>query len=288
MSFPHLSLSLPGGDAALPARPIEHQPAPPLVVATAGWAIPRAVADAFPAEGSGLARYAARFRGVEINTSFYRPHRPATYARWAESVPDEFRFAVKVPRAVTHEARLVEAGPALERVLAESAALGPKRGPLLVQLPPNLAFDAAVATRFLRTLRDLTDAPVACEPRHPTWFAPEPDALLAATQVARVAADPPRAPDDAADPDGLPRPGGSPGLVYHRLHGSPVVYRSAYPPAFLDALARRLAARAAETWCVFDNTASGAAAGDALRVLSRLHASEGTTGPLSREGEGSG
>ena len=77
----------------------------PIRIGTAGWTVPKAVAHAFPGEGGHLARYAGRLDAVEINSSFYRPHRPATYARWAECVPKDFRFAVKVPRLVTHELR---------------------------------------------------------------------------------------------------------------------------------------------------------------------------------------
>ena len=63
------------------------------------------------------------------------------------------------------------------------------------------------------------------------------------------------------------RPGGWDGLVYHRLHGSPRMYWSAYAPPFLAALAARLEARRAETWCIFDNTAAGAALADALATM---------------------
>lgn len=237
---------------------------PPLRLGTAGWSIPRAVAGGFPAEGSGLARYAARFDAAEINSSFYRPHKPATYARWAETVPDGFRFAVKVPKTITHERRLVDVEAPLDRFLTEVAALGPKLGPLLVQLPPSLRFEAEVADAFLIALRArAVEAAVACEPRHASWFAPEADALLAAHRVARVAADPAPVPETA-------QPGGWPGLVYHRLHGAPRMYWSPYEPPALDALAAGFAARTAETWCMFDNTASGAAAANAFDLAARM------------------
>lgn len=232
---------------------------PPLRIGTAGWAIPRAHAGSLPPDGSSLARYAARFDAAEINSSFHRPHRPATYARWAASVPDTFRFAVKIPKTITHQKRLVGAEPELDRFLDEASALGAKMGPLLVQLPPSFAFDAATAESFLRLLRDRVAGPIACEPRHPTWFAPDADRLLADHTIARVAADPARVPEAS-------QPGGWRGLVYYRLHGSPVMYRSSYEPAFLAALAARLAQREAETWCIFDNTTLGAAAGNALEV----------------------
>ena len=138
-----------------------------------GWSIPREHADRFPEEGTHLARYAGRFPAVEINSSFYKPHRPATYARWAASVPADFRFSVKVPKLATHERRLVDADDVLDGFLAEATQLGDKLGPLLVQLPPSLTFSAGVAERFFALLRGRFDGAVALEPRHPSWFEPE-------------------------------------------------------------------------------------------------------------------
>ncbi len=205
-----------------------------------GWAIPTGSADAFPGTGSHLARYAGRLAAVEISSSFSRHHRPDTYARWAATVPPGFRFAVKLPRAVTHDARLGPDGlPALDRFLAAVAHLGDRLGPLLAQLPPSLAFDAA-----------RTPAAIACEPRHPSWFT--------------GAGDPAVAPAASC-------PGGWDGLAYHRLHGSPSVYRSPYADAALADLAGVLRrAAAAPVWCFFDNTAAGAAPRDALALAALL------------------
>ena len=252
---------------------------PPLRLGTAGWAIRRAEVEAFPADGTTLARYAARFGAAEINSSFHRPHKPDTYARWAASVPDAFRFAAKLPKAITHERRLVDVDEPLDRFLGEVAGLGPKLGPLLVQLPPSLGFDARVVDAFFGLLRQrFGEGGVACEPRHPDWFGPDAEALLVAWRAARVAADPvpARAPAQAAEP------GGWPGLVYHRLHGSPRMYWSSYELPILQTLAARLAAREVETWCVFDNSASGAAARNALEVGSLL----GGDDPPGRERDG--
>lgn len=234
-------------------------------VGCAGWGIPRALAWRFPGTGSHLERYARVLAAVEIDTSFYRSHAPRTYARWAASVPPGFRFAVKAPREATHVRRLAGATDVLARFIGEARALGDRLGPVLVQLPPGLPFDEGVARRFFATLRDLHGGPVACEPRHPSWFRPEAEALLAALAVARVGADPARVPAATG-------PGGWPGLAYYRLHGSPVVYRSAYPDAFLDGLAAAVRRRAAtgEVWCIFDNTASGAAPANALALVERL------------------
>ena len=245
--------------------PVILAPEAPVRIGTAGWGVPRRVADQFPARGTGLERYAARFDAAEINTTFYRSHRPGTLAKWAASTPEGFRFAVKAPKAVTHEARLEGCGELLARFFGEIAELGSKLGPVLVQLPPKLAFDPAVAAAFFEDLRTRHAGPVALEPRHPTWFETAPDRLLHDQQVARVAADPVRAP-------GADRPGGWDGLRYWRLHGSPRVYYDSYGPEVLARLADELRTSAAEAWCVFDNTVSGAAAANALE-LQRLTAS---------------
>ncbi|HEY9423039.1 MAG TPA: DUF72 domain-containing protein, partial [Thermoanaerobaculia bacterium] len=85
-------------------------PPPRILVGCAGWSLPRAEQAEFPETGSHLERYASRFGAVEINSSFHRPHRPATYARWSASVPASFRFSVKVPKTITHGLRLRDAG----------------------------------------------------------------------------------------------------------------------------------------------------------------------------------
>jgi uncharacterized protein YecE (DUF72 family) len=232
-------------------------------VGTAGWTIPAAVRERFAGNGSQLERYAARFSGAEINSSFYRPHRRSTYERWAASVPDGFRFALKLPKTITHERRLVDATDPLERFLDESAPLGAKRGVLLAQLPPKLAWDERVAEAFFSAVRERFQGLVACEPRHASWFAREAGDALARFEVARVAADPAIVPAG-----GLP--GGWDGFAYYRLHGTPRTYYSAYGDEALRALASRLAGERRPAWCVFDNTASGVAAGNALALTELL------------------
>ena len=237
----------------------------PIRVGCAGWSVPKEHGDRFPGEGTHLERYAARFPAVEINSSFYRPHRPATYDRWAASVPAGFRFSVKVPKEATHERRLVDADDVIDRFLGEATHLGEKLGPLLVQLPPSLAFSGAAADRFFTALRDRFDGLVALEPRHPTWFGTQAEDLVAQYRIARVAADPAVVPEAA-------QPGGWNGLIYRRLHGSPEIYYSNYEPDVLESIATSISAEAAdsEVWCIFDNTAAFAATGNALDVLSRV------------------
>src|SRR4029450_4214421 len=218
-----------------------------LRVGCAGWAIPSQHAPAFPSQGMHLERYAQRFTGGEVTSSFYPSHRPTTYARWAASVPDQFQFAVKMPREISHTRRLVAVTAPLERFLMEVQGLGAKLGPLLIQLPPRLHFTEDLAQTFWPALRTRFHGAVVCEPRHQSWFSPAAEQLLYAFQVARVAADPARVPAAAV-------PGGWPGLVYYRWHGTPEMYVSAYPSAALEALAAQVAAaaRMVPTWCIFD------------------------------------
>jgi uncharacterized protein YecE (DUF72 family) len=234
-------------------------------VGTAGWSIPRAEQPRFPPGESHLARYAKLLPAVEINSTFYRPHRAATFERWAASVPRTFRFSVKIPRTITHDQRLAGSARLLTEFLSSVAPLGSRLGCLLIQLAPSHAFDARIARAFFTVLRKRFDRGVALEPRHSSWFGSGADRLLNEFEIARVAADPPRAEGDG-------EPGGWRGLAYFRLHGSPRIYYSRYEDTFLDALTdklRGLRRRRIPTWCIFDNTALGAAMGDALSVIER-------------------
>jgi uncharacterized protein YecE (DUF72 family) len=236
-----------------------------IFVGTAGWSLPRAVAGEFTAEGTHLERYSRVFRAAEINSSFYKPHSRATYARWAALTPRGFRFAVKLPRRITHEDRLRRARPALLAFLAEVSGLGSRLGPLLIQLPGSLPFEPRLARSFFGTLRSVHAGAVVLEPRHPDWFSPRAEALLVEHRIGRVAADPARVP--AAG-----RPGGWPGIVYFRLHGSPRMYWSVYEESQVAAWvsALRTVPRRTPAWCVFDNTASGGGAVNALQMVRQL------------------
>lgn len=233
----------------------------------AGWSIPARHRELFGEGDSVLARYATLFSAVEINSSFYRPHQARTYARWAASVPAEFRFSVKLPRTISHAQRLRDSGALLDRFLGEAGALGDRLGGYLLQLPPQLAFDARIAAAFFRAYHQRSDALLACEPRHPSWFTPSAEALLAEHGVSRIAADPPRAVVGAV-------PGGDARWRYWRWHGSPEVYSSDYPDARLRALATEIAGIGArrDTWVIFDNTAQGHAIANAARLRALLAA----------------
>lgn len=235
-----------------------------LLLGCAGWTIPREAAPAFPVEGSHLERYAGVFPSVEINSCFYRPHQVKTYQRWAASVPDEFRFSVKLPRSITHDARLVDIEAPLRQFAAEAGALGDKLGCVLVQLPPKLEFDAEVAAPFFARLQDTFGCTIACEGRHPGWFSEGATELLTERAVVRVIADPAKGQEGPHVP--------TTATLYVRLHGSPRIYYSSYSRDYLAALRRDLDVHLAagrDVWLIFDNTASGAAVPDALAIAGR-------------------
>jgi uncharacterized protein YecE (DUF72 family) len=233
-------------------------------IGTAGWSVPKHYAVEFPSAGTHLVRYSKTLNCAEINSSFYRSHRFSTWAKWADSVPDDFRFSVKASRTITHESSLACSREQLQNFLAEVQTLASKLGPILFQLPPKSIFDLSIAKPFLTMFRHQYSGFAVFEPRHPTWFTAEADHLLEQFQIARVAADP--APVPAAV-----IPGGWGKLIYYRLHGSPRMYYSEYTESFLRSTAATIARQqeTAQVWCIFDNTASGAALGNA-RNLKRL------------------
>jgi uncharacterized protein YecE (DUF72 family) len=233
-------------------------------VGCAGWTIPREFAAKFCAQGTHLEKCSQVLNCAEINSSFYRPHKAQTWERWETSVPETFKFSVKAPKTITHEAKLQCRSEELQAFLSQLAPLVPRLGPLLFQLPPSFQFERKVVAKFLGMLRELHSGGVAWEPRHPTWFTADAEKVLENFQISRVAADPACVPDAA-------RPGGWKGLIYYRLHGSPRRYYSAYSEEFLRELATDLLSHPeANRWCIFDNTASGAAMGNALELSELL------------------
>jgi uncharacterized protein YecE (DUF72 family) len=244
-----------------------------IVIGTAGWSIPRRSGEAFPGSGFHLERYSRVLRCAEINSSFHRSHARSVYARWASLTPRGFRFSVKLPRTITHDGELKRARAPLEQFLGEIAGLRARLGPVLVQLPPSLEFNPRVAGMFFTLLRERHQGPVVCEPRHATWFEPRAVTALVAHRVGLVATDPsPIA--DAKRPGGWMGPTGDGGgaVVYYRLHGSPRKYWSRYPGERIERWAEELRAlpSTASAWCIFDNTASGAAIENALELSACL------------------
>lgn len=225
------------------------------IIAIAGWAIPKQVADQFAQEGRGLSRYASVFDGVEINSTFYRRHKTSTFARWAECVPESFRFAIKIPKEISHTRAMNDIAEPFETFLKDISALGAKRGPLLCQLPPSLVFDADVLQMAFKAMRDADAGPIFIEARNESWASAEALDLMTTYAIDQVLADPAlvwRADDFETQPK------------YVRLHGKPKTYYSSYADDEIKSFSILLAP---DGWCVFDNTASGAAIENALAML---------------------
>ncbi len=205
---------------------------------------------------------------VEINTSFYRLHSPQTYARWSALTPPQFRFAVKLPRQITHFSALHDR-ETLHRFYESTLGLGEKLGVWLIQLPPRLEWEEQSVARFFEAVRHLYEGRLVCEPRHPSWFTDAAESLMETWQVTRAIANP------------APHPRGQQLLpwsdtVYYRLHGSPQRYISAYSSEFLSHLAGEVRSYlgSKQVWVIFNNTARGAALINALEIQRLLERGE--------------
>ena len=264
-------------------------------VGISGWVYPAWRTTFYPkglAHARELAYAAERLTSIEINGTFYSLQRPSSFERWRDATPDEFVFAVKGPRFITHMKKLADPDPFLANFFASGVlALEAKLGPVLWQLPPTLGFHeqrlvtffealprttsaaAAVAAQHDERLegRALTtvsvDQPLrhAMEVRHPTFLEPRFLEVLRAHDIAVVVADSAgRYPAlDAITTD----------FVYVRLHGADELYVSGYPPESLDDWAtrvRRWTDQGLDVYAYFDNDAKVRAPYDAMGLIERL------------------
>lgn len=159
---------------------------PPLWIGTSGYVYRHWRQGVFYPEGlpsrDELSWFAARFRTVELNNPFYRLPEAATFARWRDAVPTDFRFAVKASRFITHVKRLKEPAEPLALLLERAGELRERLGPILFQLPPTFPADLSRLDRFLRELPEGRQWVV--EFRHPSWHDPSVYDSLARTGVA--------------------------------------------------------------------------------------------------------
>ena len=265
-------------------------------IGISGWTYPRWRGDFYPrglVQRRELEYAAERMGSIEINGSFYSLQRPSSYAAWRDQTPDDFVFAVKGGRYITHMKKLRDIEAPLANFLASGVlALGPKLGPLLWQLPENLPFDAERLAGFFERLPRTTTAAAelaaghddklpedraltttdaerplrhALEFRSTTYCTPEAFALMREHDVACVVADTagrwPHAEERTSD------------HRYVRLHGDTELYASGYSDEALDAWAekcRRWAADGEDVFVYFDNDARGHAPYDALRLIERV------------------
>jgi uncharacterized protein YecE (DUF72 family) len=262
-----------------------------------------------------LSYAASKFNAIEINGTFYGMQTPKAFRRWAEAVPEEFVFAVKGPRYLTHMLKLTNPEPPLANFLASGPlAMGARLGPILWQFPERFRFDAERIETFFRLLprdteaaaalakkhdhrlrapADLGDGVVrrmrhAMEIRHESFRDPDFIALLRRYEVALVCADTvdwPLLMDVTAD------------FVYCRLHGSVELYNSGYSDPELDIWAQRVRNwaigrptdgnfvdgptsddKARDVFVFFDNTDKLMAPGDARGLMRRVGVEWGDQG----------
>ncbi|MEV0945098.1 DUF72 domain-containing protein [Rhodococcus sp. NPDC049939] len=265
-------------------------------VGISGWTYPGWRGDFYPeglAHREELAYAARRFSSIEINGSFYALQKPASYAKWRDETPDDFVFAVKGSRYITHMKRLADVETALPNFFASGVlALGSKLGPFLWQLPPTLAFDEAKVSRFLERLPSTTEELAhlarahddklrddgtltetdanrlvrhAVEVRHQSFDSPEAVELLRAHAAAFVVA------DTAGRYPLVKTPTSD--FVYVRLHGDAKLYTSGYSDGALDQWADDIRAwtdSGLDVFVYFDNDVKGYAPFDAQRLSTRL------------------
>jgi uncharacterized protein YecE (DUF72 family) len=265
-------------------------------VGISGWRYPGWRGDFYPRgllQRRELEYAAGRLTSIEINGSFYSLQRPESYRRWRAEVPDDFVFAVKGGRFITHLKRLREVETPLANFFASGVLeLGPTLGPVLWQLPERLTFEPEVLAAFLDVLPGTTGAAAELARRHddkvpedravttteqdrplrhalefrsPTFADESAYALLRKHGVATVVADTagrwPKVLEVTAD------------FVYVRLHGDQELYASGYSSAALDEwarLCRGWMADGLDVYVYFDNDMKGHAPHDAVALLERL------------------
>ena len=207
-----------------------------------------------------LGWYAARFRTVELNNPFYRLPTPETVVRWRDDTPEDFSFAVKVSRYISHVRRLQDAGEALGQFLERAVLLGSKLGPLLVQLPPQFQLDLPRLDRFLGTLA--AGHRWALEVRHPSWQVPEVYEMLGRRGVALCVPVGGRVQPDLVT---------TAPFTYLRMHAGTV--GGAFSDEALGRWARRIRALARagkDVYAYFNNDLEAHAVRDALRLRELL------------------
>jgi len=219
-----------------------------------------------------LAYYARHFDTTEVNYSFYHLPRPSTYQNWAAQVPDDFIFAVKASRFITHIKRLVDVEDAWKQFLDNASELGPRLGPILLQFPPSFRLNLDLLAGFLKLSRRLIGkrpVKLALEFRHASCFDPQVCELLRQHDAALVVAQSERYPQALTTPTAS--------FAYLRFHGPGRLFASLYSEAGLKpwgALVRGYLTAGLPAYAYFNNDFHGYALTNARHLLSLTTAPE--------------
>lgn len=222
---------------------------PKVWIGTSGWSYEHWKNGVFYPEDwkeHQLKYYQKFFDTVELNASFYHLPKKKTFENWRELVPENFIFAVKGSRYITHIKKLKEVEEPLNRLLDRARGLEDKLGPILFQFPPSWEIKLERLKKFLKLLPE--DQRFTFEFRHPSWFCPEVYQLLSQYNAALALADTPNYPlveEITTD------------FVYIRLHGHQQLYGSEYSQKELEKWAQKVNNWGRETFVYFDNDAQG-------------------------------
>ncbi|GAA2967446.1 DUF72 domain-containing protein [Actinokineospora diospyrosa] len=231
-------------------------------VGTSGWTYRPWHGDFYPrGTRDDLAHLSRRLATVEVNATFYGPRKESDYLRWHSTTPDDFVFALKAPREVTHNRRLRDASALVAEFLSSGISLlGNKLGPILWQLPASLRYDPVLLAEFLPLLPAANRH--ALEVRHSSYYNDQFIDQLTEHRVALVTSDSPGIwPCLSASTSDF---------SYYRLHGDTELYTSRYTDEALDAWAAQIRTPPGDAYVYLDNTMAGAAPWDAMRLAGRL------------------
>ncbi len=237
-----------------------------IYIGTSGWSYPHWHDNAFypntVTQNQELGFYAGKLNSVELNASFYHLPKAETFTEWKKKTPEDFLFAIKASRYITHKLNLKNADEAVDNLLKNAKKLGPKLGPVLFQLSPRFRINFERLKIFLETLPEKQR--FAFEFRHKTWFDPKVYGLLRSFNCALVFADTPDYPlvfERTTD------------FVYVRLHGHEELYKSNYTEKQIEKWAGRVRSwrnDGNDVYVYFDNDANAYAPNNALQLKSVL------------------
>ena len=234
-----------------------------IFIGTSGWNYDHWKGAFYPQDrpkSTWLSYYSEIFSTVEVNATFYRTMNPSTFEKWRQGTPENFIWAVKANRFITHIKRLQDVTDSLQKFFASVDLLGAKLGAVLFQLPPSLIFDAAICESFCKELPE--GKRCVLEARHPSWTGKEALELLENNGIAWCISDTAgRYPYiEAVTAD----------FIYIRLHGSTTLYASDYTQDELTSWAEKIRTWNKDTFVYFDNDFMGYAPKNAQRLKELL------------------